>query len=84
MKRSGHKKRAVFERYNIDDERDVIEAMSRLDTYTRERADQEKAAEEKAMAGNLAHIPAQAQPGELDISPVSYWCEWWDLNPHGC
>jgi integrase len=57
MKISGHKTRAVFERYNIDDERDVIEAMKRLDAYTRDRADQEKVAEERA-AENLAHISA--------------------------
>jgi hypothetical protein len=30
MKISGHKTREVFERYNIKDQRDVIEAMDKL------------------------------------------------------
>jgi hypothetical protein len=38
---SGHKTPSVFERYNIIDERDVIDAMKRLDTYSRDRAAQE-------------------------------------------
>jgi hypothetical protein len=41
---------SVFERYNIVDERDVIDAMARLDTYTRDRATAETSAAEKRMA----------------------------------
>lgn len=44
MQISGHKTRSTFERYNIVDERDVIQAMQKLDAYTRERVTQEKEA----------------------------------------
>lgn len=47
MRISGHKTRSVFDRYNIVDERDIVEGMRRLDVYSRERAAAEKAAGEK-------------------------------------
>ena len=62
---SGHKTRSVFERYNIVDERDVIEAMNRLDTYTRERADAESATAEKQPARNW-HTTGTQKPKGLN------------------
>lgn len=56
---SGHKTPSIFERYNIIDERDVIDAMKRLDTYSRDRASQEATADEKTLAHKSAHMPVQ-------------------------
>jgi hypothetical protein len=52
---SGHKTCSVFERYNIVDERDVIKATGKLNTYFQERQRAEKKAQRKdktAAAGN--------------------------------
>lgn len=59
MQISGHKTRSTFERYNIVDERDVIQAMQKLDAYTRERVAQEKeAADSKEQKGSVAPKPS--------------------------
>ena len=58
---SGHKTRAVFERYNIVDERDIIDAMARLDTYSKERT----AAESRAEEGN--EHPQHVQAADSDL-----------------
>jgi integrase len=54
---SGHKTRSVFERYNIVNERDVIDAMRRLDTYTRDRVSAEEAQAAEKKAHKAAHKP---------------------------
>lgn len=59
---SGHKTRSVFERYNIVDERDVIEAMGKLNAYSQDRQRAEKKAQRKAKtaaAGNWHTIGTQ-------------------------
>ena len=53
---SGHKTRSVFERYNIVDERDVIDAMGKLNTYSQERQRAEKSAGKEAAYGESASL----------------------------
>jgi integrase len=51
MQISGHRTRSVFDRYNIVSERDLIDAMKRLESYSQEREAAETAA---AKAGTQA------------------------------
>ena len=53
---SGHKTPSIFEPYNIIDERDVIEAMKRLDTYTRDRASQEEKEAVELLTHETVHV----------------------------
>jgi integrase len=57
---SGHKTRSVFDRYNVCDERDLIEGMARLDRYSRARDEAEKNAE-KSAPGNWHTIGTHSE-----------------------
>lgn len=58
---SGHKTRAVFERYNIVDERDIIAAMGQLNAYTKDRAIAEQHAKDNLQLRNPHTIGTQDQ-----------------------
>jgi hypothetical protein len=56
---SGHKTRSIFDRYNIVDERDLVEGMARLDRYSRERDEAEKKADKDGSPGSWHTIGTQ-------------------------
>ena len=88
---SSHKTKAIFERYNIVDERDVSDAMTRPDAYSWARTGAEAAVDRKKPKSNRHIIGTRAKSAVLESLRQNLgkllqkkWCERSGSNRHGC
>jgi hypothetical protein len=63
MKISGHKTRAVFDRYDIVDEEDLTDAAAKIKAFRQTREDQKEGASPKSTATISATEPKKEGTG---------------------